>query len=38
VRLFLLGDAAGCAKGNQKVPQGYYNIDWVQWADHTLVF
>jgi uncharacterized protein involved in oxidation of intracellular sulfur len=26
VRMFLLGDAAGCAKGGQKVPQGYYNI------------
>ena len=26
VRLFLLGDAASCAKGGQKVPQGYYNI------------
>jgi uncharacterized protein involved in oxidation of intracellular sulfur len=26
VRLFLLGDAAACAKGGQKVPQGYYNV------------
>lgn len=26
VRLFLLGDAAACAQGGQKVPQGYYNI------------
>jgi uncharacterized protein involved in oxidation of intracellular sulfur len=26
VRLFLLGDAAACAKRGQKVPQGYYNI------------
>ena len=26
VRLFLLGDAAACAKSGQKVPQGYYNI------------
>jgi len=26
VRLFLLGDAALCAKAGQKVPQGYYNI------------
>jgi uncharacterized protein involved in oxidation of intracellular sulfur len=26
VRVFLLGDAASAAKGNQKVPQGYYNI------------
>jgi len=25
LRLFLLGDAAACAKGGQKVPQGYYN-------------
>ncbi len=27
VRVFLLGDAASCAKANQKVPQGYYNLD-----------
>ena len=26
VRLFLIGDAAACAKAGQKVPQGYYNI------------
>ncbi len=26
VKVFLLGDAAACAKDNQKVPQGYYNI------------
>ena len=26
VRLFLLGDAAPCAKKGQKVPQGYYNV------------
>jgi uncharacterized protein involved in oxidation of intracellular sulfur len=26
VRVFLLGDAAACAKGGQKVPQGYYNL------------
>ncbi|MBI3047636.1 MAG: DsrE family protein [Acidobacteria bacterium] len=24
---FLLGDAAACAKRNQKVPEGYYNIE-----------
>ena len=82
VKVFLIGDAAGCAKKDQKVPQGYYNVEvmlrnvgrhgaevgvcatcmdargiadaeltetthrssleeltnWVQWADHTLVF
>ena len=82
VRVFLLGDAANCAKSGQKVPQGYYNLetmlgavtrhsgeigvcgtcmdargltedtlcegcrrstlseltDWVQWAEHVLVF
>ena len=27
VRVFLLGDAASCAKKNQKVPQGYYNAE-----------
>lgn len=26
VKMFLAGDAAGCAKGGQKVPQGYYNV------------
>lgn len=26
VRLFLIGDAAACAKTGQKLPQGYYNI------------
>jgi uncharacterized protein involved in oxidation of intracellular sulfur len=26
VRMFLLGDAAACAHGGQKVPQGYYNV------------
>ena len=26
VKVFLIGDAASCAKGGQKVPQGYYNI------------
>jgi uncharacterized protein involved in oxidation of intracellular sulfur len=26
VRLFLIGDAAACAKRGQKVPQGYYNV------------
>jgi uncharacterized protein involved in oxidation of intracellular sulfur len=27
VRVFLMGDAASCAKANQKVPQGYYNLE-----------
>lgn len=26
VRLFLMGDAAACAKTGQKVPPGYYNV------------
>jgi uncharacterized protein involved in oxidation of intracellular sulfur len=26
VRVFLMGDAASCAKAGQKVPQGYYNV------------
>lgn len=26
VRVFLIGDAAACAHGGQKVPTGYYNI------------
>lgn len=27
VRVFLIGDAVGCAKRNQKVPQGFYKIE-----------
>ncbi len=27
VRIFLIGDAAACAKARQKVPAGYYNIE-----------
>lgn len=27
VRVFLLGDAAGCAVRGQKVPNGYYNLE-----------
>ena len=27
VKLFLIGDAAACAKRGQKVPQGYYNTE-----------
>jgi uncharacterized protein involved in oxidation of intracellular sulfur len=26
-KVFLMGDAASCAKKNQKVPQGYYNTE-----------
>ena len=26
VRMFLMGDAASCAKSGQKVPEGFYNI------------
>src|SRR6266508_4909605 len=26
VKVFLIGDAAGCAKSGQKVPQGFYNL------------
>ena len=26
VRVFLMADAVGCAKANQKVPEGYYNV------------
>jgi uncharacterized protein involved in oxidation of intracellular sulfur len=26
VRMFLMADAVGCAKGGQKVPEGYYNV------------
>lgn len=27
VKVFLIGDAAACARKDQKVPQGYYNIE-----------
>lgn len=27
VKVFLMGDAAACAKANQKVPPGYYNVE-----------
>ena len=27
VQVFLMGDAASCAKANQKVPSGYYNLE-----------
>ena len=27
LRVFLVGDAAACAKSGQKVPQGYYNAE-----------
>ncbi len=27
VRVFLMGDASSCAKRNQKVPSGYYNVE-----------
>lgn len=27
VKLFLLGDAVGCAVAGQKVPSGYYHLD-----------
>ena len=26
LKVFLMGDAASCAKGGQKVPSGFYNI------------
>ena len=27
VKVFLIGDAASCAKAGQKVPNGYYNLE-----------
>lgn len=27
IKLFLIGDAAACAKSGQKVPQGFYNTE-----------
>lgn len=27
VRVFLMGDAVGCAKSGQKLPDGYYKLD-----------
>jgi hypothetical protein len=41
--MFLIGDAARCAKKGQKVPQGCYNVEVTpqrvaRRADRTLVF
>lgn len=27
IKIFLMGDAASCAKANQKTPQGFYNLE-----------
>ncbi|MDP2624222.1 MAG: DsrE family protein [Actinomycetota bacterium] len=27
IRVFLVGDAAACAKAGQRVPKGYYNVE-----------
>lgn len=27
IKIFLIGDAAACAKSGQNVPQGYYNLE-----------
>jgi uncharacterized protein involved in oxidation of intracellular sulfur len=27
VRVFLMGDSVGCAKADQKTPNGYYNLE-----------
>src|SRR3972149_5820864 len=33
VRVFLVGDAVGCAAANQKVPEGYYHLDpMIEWV------
>jgi len=29
VRVFLIGDAAACAKSGQKVPEGFYNVQFM---------
>ena len=34
VKLFLIGDAASCAKAGQKVPEGFYNVQLM--LGHTL--
>ena len=43
VQVFLIGDAAACAKAGQKVPQGYYNLkcmlptgDAARWRDRRV--
>jgi uncharacterized protein involved in oxidation of intracellular sulfur len=35
VRLFLIADAAACAKTGQTVPQGYYNVERMMKAFRT---
>ena len=32
VRLFLIGDAASCAKANRKVSPGFYNVEVMPWG------
>ncbi len=34
VRVFLMGDAAACAKAGQNVPDGYYNVERMLKALH----
>jgi uncharacterized protein involved in oxidation of intracellular sulfur len=34
VKVFLMGDAASCAKGHQRVPAGYYNVELMLQAIH----
>jgi len=29
IQVFLIGDAAACAKSGQKVPEGYYKIEYM---------
>jgi len=37
VRVFLVGDAVGCAAANQKVPEGYYHLDrMIEWRSCLL--
>ena len=38
VRVFLLGDAVGCAVAGQKVPEGYYHPDQMTGAGETWLW
>ena len=38
VKVFLMGDAAACAKANQRVPAGFYNVELMLQAVHRRGF
>ena len=37
VKIFLIGDAASCAKGHQQVPPGYYNVEVIEAIQYRVM-